>query len=86
MVGGIPFVAGVNTIFSDDVSTSVNKLYISVCPCTYTYTHAHTHAQSLEGNNVTGPNKRDSIRVLSAVVFLVGVCQMLFWTVALFQK
>ena len=38
------------------------------------------------GNNVIGPNKRDALRGFCVVVFLVGVSQMLFWTVALFQK
>ena len=35
---------------------------------------------------MVGPNKRDALRGFSVVMFLVGVSQMLFWTVALFQK
>lgn len=61
LVGGIPYVSGVHTIFSETL---------------------HDASRNAELYN----NRAISIRAFCALLFLVGVSQLIFWTVAWFQK
>ena len=95
LVGLIPFASGVNSIFSEDVShvhvyvdmitLKINIILLSHANLSHSSILFHFCIQ-ITGNDIIGPNKRDALRGFSIVVFLVGVSQMLFWTVALFQK
>ena len=62
-------------------------------PYTHTQHTPHTHTpthirlpQSEVGNPKNSPNELTSIRLSTVLVFLVGMGQLLCWTVALIQK